>query len=407
MSFLRAALLGGVWLMILLGAGRGVAWSLEAQPGIPSHAYLYVEPYSARFECLVRLEEMLSMIGESTATMLPPEKQAIIQEKARKMAEDWLSLKLTPPSATPPVLKTVTVLKGVPGRTETLKPGDLIVVKDSLVGFIWEQDYETIPEDIEVTWKGFTTALPQLPLTIIVGNQSDESKLTETSPSMVWHNQGRVSLRSPLVEVPPVPPAAKIFVPLGTLLWVIFGVFYLIHQRKKTRRVPGRAFIAWTSLVLGAAVLWRVLAFEVTLPWSTNKPVAPDQAERILQSLLRNTYRAFDQRQESAIYDVLERSIHGPLLQKLYLQTLQSLKLDDQDAVRVQVNQVGVDVDGVRSLKVRPGFVVEGQWTALGTVGHWGHQHQRVNRYLATMTVEPIGEAWKLTDVVVKEEKRQ
>jgi hypothetical protein len=52
------------------------------------------------------------------------------------------------------------------------------------------------------------------------------------------------------------------------------------------------------------------------------------------------------------------------------------------------------------------GFVSTCQWTAMGTVGHWGHQHTRVNRYKAKVTVKPIGTEWKLTDLEVVEERR-
>ena len=41
-----------------------------------------------------------------------------------------------------------------------------------------------------------------------------------------------------------------------------------------------------------------------------------------------NVYRAFDHRAESRIYDVLERSVDGELLRKLYLETVQALTLD-------------------------------------------------------------------------------
>jgi hypothetical protein len=52
------------------------------------------------------------------------------------------------------------------------------------------------------------------------------------------------------------------------------------------------------------------------------------------------------------------------------------------------------------------GFVASGEWTALGTVGHWGHQHQRVNRYKAKLTVKPVNLEWKLVKMEVLEERR-
>ena len=88
----------------------------------------------------------------------------------------------------------------------------------------------------------------------------------------------------------------------------------------------------------------------------------------------------------------------------MYLQTIQALTLEGQEGTRAKVNDLSVTVD-----KVTPqgsGFVAEGEWTALGTVGHWGHQHQRVNRYKARLTVVPVAGEWKIRAMEVLEERR-
>jgi hypothetical protein len=126
----------------------------------------------------------------------------------------------------------------------------------------------------------------------------------------------------------------------------------------------------------------------------------------VLQALLRNTYRAFEQRDESAVYDVLARSISGDLLQRIYLQTTQALALEAQDGTRVKVSDLAVDVDSVKPVETGTGFIATGQWTAFGRVGHWGHLHQRINKYKANMTVQPVEGAWKLTGLEVLEEVR-
>jgi hypothetical protein len=148
------------------------------------------------------------------------------------------------------------------------------------------------------------------------------------------------------------------------------------------------------------------MVLRVPAPWAARETLAPAQAQEVLQALLRNTYRAFDQRDESAVYDVLDRSIHGDLLQRIYLQTTQALALEAQDGTRVKVTDLAVDVDAVKPRPDGAGFVAEGQWTAFGRVGHWGHMHQRINKYKANLTVEPVAGAWKLTGLEVLEEVR-
>jgi hypothetical protein len=51
-------------------------------------------------------------------------------------------------------------------------------------------------------------------------------------------------------------------------------------------------------------------------------------------------------------------------------------------------------------------YAITGNWTAQGTVGHWGHVHTRRNRYHAIVTVEAVDGAWKITGMEVLEEQR-
>jgi hypothetical protein len=42
----------------------------------------------------------------------------------------------------------------------------------------------------------------------------------------------------------------------------------------------------------------------------------------------------------------------------------------------------------------------------MGNVGHWGHSHTRVNRYTAKVTITPVVNAWKITQLEVSETRR-
>jgi len=52
------------------------------------------------------------------------------------------------------------------------------------------------------------------------------------------------------------------------------------------------------------------------------------------------------------------------------------------------------------------GFRVDAGWVVGGSVGHWGHIHQRRNRYRAELTVQPIDGHWKITGMEVRSEER-
>ena len=52
------------------------------------------------------------------------------------------------------------------------------------------------------------------------------------------------------------------------------------------------------------------------------------------------------------------------------------------------------------------GFVATTAWNVAGSVGHWGHIHQRRNRYRARLDVRPIDGRWKLTGLEILDEER-
>ena len=52
------------------------------------------------------------------------------------------------------------------------------------------------------------------------------------------------------------------------------------------------------------------------------------------------------------------------------------------------------------------GFVARSTWNVTASVGHWGHIHQRRNKYVADLTVEPVEGVWKVTGMELLEEEQ-
>ena len=74
---------------------------------------------------------------------------------------------------------------------------------------------------------------------------------------------------------------------------------------------------------------------------------------------------------------------------------------------QAKVKTVDIQDVTVAPMKSNPiGLVLHTRWTAMGTVGHWGHIHSRENWYDANISVEPIDGAWKITGLELLEEKR-
>ena len=106
--------------------------------------------------------------------------------------------------------------------------------------------------------------------------------------------------------------------------------------------------------------------------------LADDDAADILAGLLHNVYRAFDRRDQSLIYDQLARSIAGDLLQQVYLDTRKSIEVENQGGLQIKVTEVTI-LDLVRLTSGSSQATYRVHWRVAGSVGHWGHVHQRVN----------------------------
>lgn len=389
------------------------------QVATPARAYLYLDPYVARFECLIRMTDMFSILGENPVDVLSQEMQKKLMERARVKAAGWLSLKIDDNAAQMNPPASVAVVKGSPGRTDALGPDEAVTLTDAMLGLVWEFNLSVVPQQIETRWNGFVVPIISLPVSVIMaGAPSEDFNLTAQSAASVWINRGRVNLRSPLAQVPPVLGGEHDFfiIPVATFAWIFVGLIFMGRKRRRSRRMSGRKLMRWAGLVLGAVVLWPMYSVKVANPWAPQVTVSPDQATKILTSLLRNIYRAFDQRTESGVYDALARSIQGDMLEKVYLQTANSLLIDEKSSTRLHVTELEARVDALKQIKKPNGFIADAQWTVLGTVGHWGHQHTRVNRYTAKVTVKPdIPSAdsskkqpasWKITALEILEEKR-
>ena len=91
----------------------------------------------------------------------------------------------------------------------------------------------------------------------------------------------------------------------------------------------------------------------------------------------------------------------------IYLQNRKSLVVTQAGGAQAKVKEVKILDVAVEPLDDRPlALIFRSKWTAMGTVGHWGHIHMRKNQYDANITVEPVDGAWKITDLELLEEKR-
>jgi len=169
------------------------------------------------------------------------------------------------------------------------------------------------------------------------------------------------------------------------------------------RKTKSPAWVGWL-IVSGVAVSFlalKVRTYEVVLPENA-------AVEDIVYSLLRNTYHAFDFRDESAIYDTLESSVSGPLLEKVYLEMRESLELESTGGPRVRVYEIALrQCEDLKDGSLSEGeFKTRAEWVTIGEVTHWGHTHERTNKYEAAMTVSAVDNTWKISALDLLNEER-
>jgi hypothetical protein len=120
-----------------------------------------------------------------------------------------------------------------------------------------------------------------------------------------------------------------------------------------------------------------------------------------------NVYRAFDFREEGDVYDKLAISASGDLLADLYLQNRKSFEVKRAGGAQAKVKEIEIlDVAVESNPDDTSALDLQSKWTAMGTVGHWGHIHTRKNHYEAVVTIEPVNGSWKITGLELLEEKR-
>jgi hypothetical protein len=121
----------------------------------------------------------------------------------------------------------------------------------------------------------------------------------------------------------------------------------------------------------------------------------------IFEPLQENIYRAFDYTTESQIYDALQASVAGPLLDDIYSQIYHSLFIQLVDGAAVSrveryalLNVAALDTlnDGAGD----PGLQVEAEWRVTGVVAHWGHEHRRTHHYRGRYDISATPAGWRI-----------
>jgi hypothetical protein len=377
--------------------------NLRRQFYAPISAFLYVEPYEVRKEIVARPKDLQNWIDldlEGKTVITVQEQEEIKRRVAEYLAEhNPVTIDGQPAEGT--LDRIHFIFRNLRTSGVIAPPRDLDIISATL-GIIFVYPTEGLPQEVSMEWELFAPRIEQVP-----SSATDEAGplpyiMSPGDNVLRWQN----FLKDPtdagrLVEV--LAPPERRSVPLtAAALLAAIGLVVLVAKYSRSvlrrQRPPVPALAA-------ALVLLLVFGFSGTRAIMSGR-VSDADAEQIVGALLQNTYRAFDFRDEGAIYDVLSRSSAGDLLTDIYLETRRSLELENQGGARVKVKEVEVLDSEAQPLDDELGFVSRLTWNVSGSIGHWGHIHTRTNQYEARFTVVSIDGAWKFTGLELLQEQR-
>ncbi len=359
--------------------------------------FVSVEPFEFRLEALVKVgayREVWRLEGESIGT---GERQAVL-DNLHTLFESGANVTVpgTKPEFTDRTARFVVAdaEKGfIPDEREE------IPLDEALVGLTRSAPVRGVNAfDLEWTW--FAPGQERLIVEVASRGKPSARLLTPSENRVSWKLDGEAALPALL----PVPECDRVerrpLRPLALAGAVMIVAAAGIVLRRKTQSPP---WIGWL-LVGGIAMVVGSLRYRIL---EVNAPAAT-AVEELVHALLRNTYHAFDFRDESSIYDTLEASVTGPLLEKVYLEMRGSLELENAGGPRVRVHEIALrQCRPLAGGDLAPGaFRTRAEWVTVGEVSHWGHTHERTNRYEAEMELIPAGMSWKISGLNLLDEER-
>lgn len=374
------------------------------------YSFLYIEDFEVRHEILIpllSLEESVLIARDDDGFLDLAE-----QDAARQQIEAYFT------SGNPIAIDGVTVkprvdridfygldFKDFAIQAERKK----VSMANARVGVILSYDTKGPPGTVKLTWDRFNRYVWSVNMFVFAYDDASKATLSRigNANTYQWQDPGRPpapQLNEVSARLPPLP---KVRLPIATIICAcLLPVAVLVFKRQARRRL-----MVVTFLLVVSVATWPLLGWEVDRPFAPHPQVSADEAQAIFAALLKNTYRAFDYRDESAIYDALAKSVDGPLLRDLYLKIRRGLEMQEQGGAVSRVREVVIDKGdreaspGAAAGDTR-GFGYRCQWTVKGTVQHWGHLHSRTNQYVAVFVVEPRHDTWKITQMEVLDEQR-
>jgi hypothetical protein len=367
--------------------------ALRRQYFEPMSGFLYVEPYEVRKEIVLRPLDLQHWVdlGLADRKTIPVEIQEELKRSVAAFLREHHPVEIDG-RRIDPELARVNFLERTLKTSRVIDPPRELDVHSAILGVIFVYPTDGLPDRVTMDWDLWSERIQQIPAASVDQAGALPVYLEPDFRLLEWRN----FLKNPVLPTLRVlaPPPSALERALLLLRWVLLAATLAVGGwclRDPRRRVAATALV----LVVTGASFWA----------SRNAALSDSRAREVVSGLLHNVYRAFDFRKEEEIYDVLAKSVEGDLLARIYLETRRGLELANQGGARAKVKEIEL-VDLAAEPGKDGGFVATATWNVAGSVGHWGHVHQRRNRYRAELDVAAVDGAWKLVDLEILQEER-
>ena len=373
-------------------------------------SFIYIEPYEVRHEVLARVKDLAAWIDLDLRgnEFIEADEN---KELKKRVGEFFLkrSNVLIDGKKLRPILDRTSLVKYSTTASTFLEQPERLPINTAMVGVIITYLTAGMPQEVKNEWDLWSDRIQKVPTNAIDPAGGLPSFVTPEENVHVWKNFLK-QYTIPTVEKVVISDSMRAFqIPLGSILCLIIllPVAWQIRKRKQS----GKPFVTQVGqmllLIVASMLLYPYLNVSAARLGFGASRMTNDEGQVILRSLLKNVYRAFDFRDEGDVYDKLAISASGDLLGDLYLQNRKSFRVKQAGGAVARVKKIEVsDVKVQNNPRNSRAFDLRSRWTAVGTVGHWGHLHTRQNQYEARVTIEPVEGAWKITGLELIEEQR-
>ena len=362
-------------------------------------SFLYVDPYEVRHEVLVRVKDLDHWMDMGYGI---DDKILIAdQQKLKDTVADFLkvhNIVTIDGRQLEPIVDRVHWVKWSLSGIQILEVPEDMDYSTAVIGVIFAYPHDSIAQEVDINWDLFNDRITQVPNVATDPAGPMPYTLQPDDNILVWKNYLK-KYKLPTISEAGIAPLKVSMLKIFGILLLAAGLLIYFRNKKKT--------IGLIVILIAAIIFISGFKFnhKVDIPFLKQTTFSKPEASQLVSQLLKNTYRAFDFREESDIYDKLAVSNDGELLTEVYIQTKKGMVLENQGGLQVKIKDLEViEVDEIESEK--EGLSYKAQWIVSGDVGHWGHIHRRINQYSAILNIRNVDGVWKLFDIDIIEEIR-